>query len=44
VRLAIKYGILDLTYSCDRPDGPCGRCEGCWLRQRALEEVMRETK
>ena len=44
VRLAIKYGILDLTYSCDRPDGPCGRCEGCWLRQRALEEVMREAK
>ncbi len=41
VRLAVRYGILDLTYSCDRPDGPCGRCEGCWLRQRALEEIMK---
>ncbi len=42
VKLAIEYGVLDITWSCDKPGPePCGECEGCWLRRKALEELGR---
>ncbi len=44
VKLALDYGLLDITYSCDRPDGPCGECEGCWLRKKALEELSKSRR
>ncbi len=31
--------VLDLTYACEQPDGPCGRCAGCLTRAGLLARV-----
>lgn len=38
VRKAIKYGVYDISWSCDKNGNKeCGQCEGCTLKRKACE-------
>ena len=38
VRKAIKYGVYDISWSCDKNGNKeCGQCEGCTLKRKAYE-------
>jgi 7-cyano-7-deazaguanine synthase in queuosine biosynthesis len=40
IKKCLEYGInLDKTYSCYFWPGPCGKCDNCLLKQRALKRI-----
>ena len=44
VKKALKYGVYDISWSCDRGgEKECGQCEGCILKRKALELLKQES-